>query len=404
VTDKGSHIAKEGVPVTSDVNSTDILEELIPAVPGLITEKVRSIGFEQVSRALVDELVARCDPPSVAGDTEVHLKVTFGPEKADYTVTIGNRTVAVAAGVPDTPWTRIEASVEGLAETLFGRANTTTTALWKHQALHVPESRTPPGEVRAILKIQEDADRANNALVTALSSHRPNLEQLAYRFGTDKWGTVHWYTPHYERHFGPMSDERVRVMEIGIGGFDDPDAGGASLRMWQQYFRRGIVYGLDLFEKRIPVPRIRTLQANQANADSLRNVAEKHGPFDVIVDDGSHLNEGIITSFTTLFPYLRDGGIYVVEDMETAYWPGWGGNTPDRAGTTTSMGFLKTLIDGINYREWDKENPSYLDANVVAAHFYHNMAFIVKGPNHECAAPPAIRTGPPDYWPDQDGD
>jgi hypothetical protein len=95
-------------------------------------------------------------------------------------------------------------------------------------------SRTPPGEVRAILKIQEDADRANNALVTALSSHRPNLEQLAYRFGTDKWGTVHWYTPHYERHFGPLSNERVRVMEIGIGGFDDPDAGGASLRMWQQ--------------------------------------------------------------------------------------------------------------------------------------------------------------------------
>ena len=49
------------------------------------------------------------------------------------------------------------------------------------------------------------------------------------------------------------------------------------------------------------------------------------------------------------------------------------------------MGFFKTLVDGLNYAEYDKENyePSYYDKNIVAIHFYHNMVFIEKGPNRE---------------------
>lgn len=388
----------------AEVNLTDVLEELIPAVPDSAANKVQSIGLERVAGALVDELVSRCDPPHVGGATEVHLKITSGSEHVDYTVRIGDETIEAKPGVPAMPWMRIEATAADLATTLFGPHVPTTTALWKHEALNVAESRTPPEEVRKILQMQDDAIRANSALVNALSTRRPSLEELAFRFGTDKWGMVHWYAPHYERHFGPLADERVRVLEIGIGGFDDPDAGGASLRMWQQYFRRGLIYGLDLFEKRIPVPRIRTIQGNQASPASLREVAEKHGPWDIIVDDGSHLNEGIITSFNALFPYVRDGGFYVVEDLETSYWPGWGGNPPDRAGSSTSIGFLKTLIDGINHGEFDGASPSYLDKNVVGVHFYHNIAFVAKGPNHECNAPMPIRTGPPDYWPDQDGE
>jgi hypothetical protein len=385
--------------VSSHTSTTNILEELIPAVPGGVSEKVHKIGFKQVSAALVDELIFRCDPRYLHEEAEMQLSITSGSESVDYIVRLGNETITAEFGVPQAPWARLNFTVEGLASTLFGRPGITTTALWKHEATRVAESLTRPAEVREILKIQESDIRANNALLTALSPRRPALDQLAYRFGTDKWGIVHWYTPHYERHFGPLADEPVRVLEIGVGGFDDPDAGGASLRMWQQYFRRGIVYGLDLYEKRIPVPRIRTIQGNQASSKFMRSMGEEYGPFDVVIDDGSHLNKDIITSFTSLFPYMSDGGIYVVEDLETSYWPGWGGNTPELAGRTTSVGFLKSLVDGINHGEFSHDAPSSLDENIVALHFYHNIAFVVKGPNTECNAPMPIRSGPPDYWP-----
>src|SRR5207248_1611615 len=79
----------------------------------------------------------------------------------------------------------------------------------------------------------------------------------------DKWGGLHWYTPHYDHHFGPLREAPVRLLEIGIGGYDVPEAGGGSLRMWQRYFRRGLIHGLDIFEKRLNEPRIRTVRGDQ---------------------------------------------------------------------------------------------------------------------------------------------
>ena len=46
-----------------------------------------------------------------------------------------------------------------------------------------------------------------------------------------------------------IGDQAVKVLEIGIGGYDAPDAGGESLRMWKHYFRRGLIYGMDIYPK-----------------------------------------------------------------------------------------------------------------------------------------------------------
>jgi cephalosporin hydroxylase len=130
--------------------------------------------------------------------------------------------------------------------------------------------------------------------------------------------------------------------------------------------------------------RITTFVADQSDPESLRAVAGKIGELDVIIDDGSHLSPHILVTFETLFPLLRDGGIYAVEDTQTSYWPEWKGSV-DRQDPNTSMSMLKALADGVNYEEFVDEDyePTYADRHVVAVHFYHNLVIIEKGTNAE---------------------
>ena len=75
------------------------------------------------------------------------------------------------------------------------------------------------------------------------------------------------------------------------------------------------------------------------------------GGVDIVIDDGSHVNEHVIKSFRTLFPFLTEGGIYAIEDTQTSYWPKFGGDSYDLNKENTTMSFLKSLTDGLNYEE-----------------------------------------------------
>jgi hypothetical protein len=69
-----------------------------------------------------------------------------------------------------------------------------------------------------------------------------DLPRLAVHFGTDKWGD-HRYAQHYHAHFAPLRRKPLRLLEIGVGGFQDPKQGGASPRMWRTYFPRAQTTG-----------------------------------------------------------------------------------------------------------------------------------------------------------------
>jgi hypothetical protein len=211
-----------------------------------------------------------------------------------------------------------------------------------------------------------------------------SLTELAEHFGTDKSG-MHFYTPHYERHFGHLRRERFTLLEIGIGGYIRDRKGGASLRMWKYFFPNAQVVGLDIEDKSfVRAPRIDTYQGSQDDESLLRRIVEEKGPVKVVVDDGSHRPEHIRKTFQVLFPLLEDGGIYAIEDIQTSYWPEWGGSE-DRHDPTTTMALVKDLVDGLNYEEYVDESyePTYTDLNVVAVHCYHNLVFIEKGRNVE---------------------
>jgi len=210
-----------------------------------------------------------------------------------------------------------------------------------------------------------------------------NLKKLALIFGSDKWGD-HWYCQHYETYLLHLRDKKINLLEIGIGGNDDPKLGGNSLRMWRRYFPKGQIHGLDIADKCInKASRIHIHRGSQADPDFLREVAAKIGEIDVIIDDGSHMNEHVIISFQTLFPLLKSGGWYIVEDTETAYYKDFGGNSEDRDGAPSSINFFKDLIHGLHYKDYELDDyePSYYDENILSIHFFHNMVFIHKGDN-----------------------
>jgi hypothetical protein len=89
-----------------------------------------------------------------------------------------------------------------------------------------------------------------------------------------------------------------------------------------------------------------------------------------------------------LFPHLADDGFYVVEDTETSYQESEGGNSVERNDIRTTMGYFKSLTDGLNWEEFKNENqPTYLDLNIKAITFYHNLIVIKKGSNREGTCP-----------------
>ena len=211
-----------------------------------------------------------------------------------------------------------------------------------------------------------------------------DLTELAQEFGSDKWGT-HRYTPHYQHHFAHLRDRHMLVLELGIGGYAREAQGGASLRMWKWFFPRAQIVGVDIKDKSfVNEPRIRAIQGSQTNRALMQRIVKRYGAPTVVIDDGSHRPPHVIKSFALLFPMLQDGGLYVIEDIQTSYWPDWKGSL-DLDDPNTSMAMVKRLLDGLNHEEFLDEGyqATYTDRHVVAVHCYHNLVVIEKGDNRE---------------------
>jgi SAM-dependent methyltransferase len=179
------------------------------------------------------------------------------------------------------------------------------------------------------------------------------------------------YELYYEKHIGPIRFTPLVFLEIGIER-------GKSLRMWEEYFPSARISAIDINEKclRYQSERSRVFIGDQADRDFLLQVVDASGGhFDVIIDDGGHYVDQQLTSFRVLFPVLRPGGIYVIEDLETSYQEWSGGGPPGKTGTTVA--FLKELADSVNlpYVYVDNRISPF---PISGLHLYPNIAFISK--------------------------
>jgi hypothetical protein len=231
-------------------------------------------------------------------------------------------------------------------------------------------------------------------------STEDNLSDL-FAAADTKWNARD-YAARYERYFAAIRNEPIKLLEIGIGGYEDPRSGGDSLRTWKRYFPNASIFGIDIADKRAhDEDRIRTFQGSQDDPEFLRHVIGQIGRPDIIIDDGSHRNDHVIKSFKLLFPYLNEShGIYVVEDTQFSYvpsidkWrdmapgtepPSWAmyGGSLDLYDRGTMINYFKRLADCLNHQELFHPGyrPNEFDKTIVGVHFYRNQIFVLKGDN-----------------------
>jgi SAM-dependent methyltransferase len=146
------------------------------------------------------------------------------------------------------------------------------------------------------------------------------LELDPTRYDTDKLAHSR-YLQNYEAHFKPLADQAISLLELGVKN-------GGSLLLWRDYFKRGVIAGLDIEPVALddPTGRIHIYQGAQQDTALLDRIAREVAPdgFDIIIDDCSHI--GVLTraSFWHLFEqHLKRGGLYVIEDWGTGYWETW---------------------------------------------------------------------------------
>ena len=199
-----------------------------------------------------------------------------------------------------------------------------------------------------------------------------SLVELGSKYPTSKG--KHGFLEIYENYFEKLRNNELNILEIGVEN-------GDSLRIWSSFFVNSKICGIDIVKKNFIIKNCEIFCGSQSDSNFLLEIINKYKYFDIIIDDGSHQSKDIIFSFNYLFDHLKDGGLYVIEDLQTSYQPRYGGSRFKLNKTNTSMNFVKSLADSINYETDDKPffKKKKFDGKVKSISIHQNIAFIKKG-------------------------
>ena len=192
----------------------------------------------------------------------------------------------------------------------------------------------------------------------------------------NKQQTIHkWkhYFPVYETHFSRFVNCPVVFLEIGCGR-------GGSAQMWKRYFGpHALIVGIDVNPecKSFEDDQVQIRIGSQSDTAFLQRVLEEFGTPDIVLDDGSHRMSDVVETFRFLYPRTSPDGVYLVEDLHTAYWDEYGGGLK-REGTFIEL--CKGLIDELN-ADWSRSAlaPTEFTNSTLSMHFYDSMAVFERG-------------------------
>jgi cephalosporin hydroxylase len=188
--------------------------------------------------------------------------------------------------------------------------------------------------------------------------------------------TIHkWkhYFPAYEAHFARYIDRPLTFLEIGCGK-------GGSLQMWKRYFGpHAQIIGIDLNPEcaAYQEDQIAIRIGDQTDHNFLAKIIEEFGQPDIVLDDGSHVMAHILETFRFLYPRTAANGVYMVEDLHTAYWDEFGGGVR-KPGTFIEV--AKLLIDELNAdHSRNALPPTQFTRSTQSIHFYDSLAVFERG-------------------------
>ena len=142
------------------------------------------------------------------------------------------------------------------------------------------------------------------------------LKELLQKYKCDK-SSKHSYELCYEKHFLPVKNEPINILEIGIFK-------GESMKVWLEYFPNATVYGIDIFqrikENELPIlknPRVKYLKLDSISEQAKQIITENWGDtkFNFIIDDGLHTPVANRLTFLNFINFLKNDGVFFIEDV-----------------------------------------------------------------------------------------
>ena len=182
------------------------------------------------------------------------------------------------------------------------------------------------------------------------------------------------YFDIYERYFSGYRGTSVNILEIGISH-------GGSLQMWREYFGKDAnIFAIDINPecKKFEDEKTRIYIGSQEDDSFLKQVIDTIPHIDILIDDGGHTMNQQLVSFRHLFPVVKDGGIYLIEDTHTSYWREYHGGYKKK---NSFIEFSKDLVDQIYAWHIDNEHlvpVSYHTKNINSISFYDSVVVIEK--------------------------
>ncbi|MDR1696404.1 MAG: class I SAM-dependent methyltransferase [Endomicrobium sp.] len=159
-------------------------------------------------------------------------------------------------------------------------------------------------------------------------------------FVSDKW--MHYFFIYDLLFYKFIAENKpVTLLEIGVQN-------GGSLEIWGKYLPdNSKIYGVDITPDccKLKFGKNIRFHLGSASDPKFMNDVFKDINFDIILDDGSHICNDVVKTFKNMFPKLKNGGVYVVEDLHTSYWGYYGGGLFKKS---SSVEFFKNLIDSLN--------------------------------------------------------
>lgn len=125
----------------------------------------------------------------------------------------------------------------------------------------------------------------------------------------------------YEQYFAGLADRPLTLLELGV-------LTGDSLKVFASFFENGRIIGVDIEDRGInflDYPNVIFARGDQRSAEQLNQICTANAPggLDIIIDDASHIGAWSWQTYSILYPHLKPGGLYFVEDWLTGYWDDW---------------------------------------------------------------------------------
>jgi cephalosporin hydroxylase len=150
------------------------------------------------------------------------------------------------------------------------------------------------------------------------------------------------YFDIYDTHFSKFRNKEIVILEIGVWK-------GGSLLMWEDYFGENAkIYGIDNdanCQNIVEGKNIKIIIGSQSDREFLRELKTQIPKIDILIDDGGHRMEEQIITFEELYDHIKDGGIYLCEDLHTSYNKNYGGGLEN---PNSFIEYSKKLIDKLN--------------------------------------------------------